>query len=176
VSLLHSAPSGPDHIDIKIFVLRLHGQLFRSNVRFRMPTDTNSRKRFLSRYHSSLRVSRADTGDFAARLRQTSPRVATTATEHAALKSLLVAKPNANRRILPQYVLRRTPTGLVDLTPIPFGQRTKAWRTDWANFHLLRDPGSRYPNVRVALAFLRWRVLNPLRASERRSCDDRDYQ
>jgi hypothetical protein len=68
------------------------------------------------------------------------------------LKPLLVAEPNANRRILPQYVLRRAAACLVDLTPIPFGQRTKAWRTDWANFHLLRDPGSRYPNVRVALA------------------------
>jgi len=36
VSLLHSAPNGPDHIDIGIFVLRLHDQLFRSSVRFRM--------------------------------------------------------------------------------------------------------------------------------------------
>ncbi len=39
VSLLHSAPNGPDHLDIGIFVLCLHGQLFRSNVRFRMPTN-----------------------------------------------------------------------------------------------------------------------------------------
>ncbi len=36
VSLLHSAPNGPDHIDIRIFVLCLHDQLFRSSVRFRM--------------------------------------------------------------------------------------------------------------------------------------------
>ncbi len=32
--LLHSAPSGPDYIDI--LGLSLHAQLFRSNVRFRM--------------------------------------------------------------------------------------------------------------------------------------------
>ena len=36
VSLFHSAPNGPDHIDIRIFVLCLHDQLFRSSVRFRM--------------------------------------------------------------------------------------------------------------------------------------------
>jgi hypothetical protein len=36
VSLLHSAPDGPDHIDIGIFVLCLHCRLFRSSVRFRM--------------------------------------------------------------------------------------------------------------------------------------------
>jgi hypothetical protein len=36
MSLLHSAPSGPDHIEIKIFVLCLHDRLFRSSVRFRM--------------------------------------------------------------------------------------------------------------------------------------------
>ena len=36
VSLPQSVPSGPDYIDIVIFVLRLHGQLFRSNSRFRM--------------------------------------------------------------------------------------------------------------------------------------------
>ena len=37
VSLLHSAPNGPDHTHIVIFVLCLHGpKLFRSNVRFRM--------------------------------------------------------------------------------------------------------------------------------------------
>ncbi|HEY5991422.1 MAG TPA: hypothetical protein VIU10_02485 [Candidatus Udaeobacter sp.] len=34
VSLLHSVPSGPDHIDIKIFALFLHGQLFRGNVHY----------------------------------------------------------------------------------------------------------------------------------------------
>jgi hypothetical protein len=39
VSLLQSVPSGPDYIDIVIFVLCLHGQLFRSNVRFTMPTN-----------------------------------------------------------------------------------------------------------------------------------------
>ncbi len=44
VSLLRSTPNGADHIDIDIFVLCLHGQLFRSNVRFRMSTETNSHK------------------------------------------------------------------------------------------------------------------------------------
>jgi hypothetical protein len=36
VSLLQSTPNGPDHIDIGIFVLCLHDQLFRSSVRFSM--------------------------------------------------------------------------------------------------------------------------------------------
>jgi hypothetical protein len=45
VSLLQSAPSGPGYIDIVIFVLCLHGQLFCSNVRFRM-------QQFLPCYHS----------------------------------------------------------------------------------------------------------------------------
>jgi hypothetical protein len=36
VSLPQAVPSGPDYIDIVIFVLRLHGQLFRSNIRFSM--------------------------------------------------------------------------------------------------------------------------------------------
>ena len=35
--LLNSAPNGPDYIDILVWWL--HAQLFRSNVRFRMPTD-----------------------------------------------------------------------------------------------------------------------------------------
>jgi hypothetical protein len=35
--LLNSAPNGPDYIDI--WGLCLHAQLFRSNVRFRIPTD-----------------------------------------------------------------------------------------------------------------------------------------
>ena len=35
--LLNSAPNGPDYIDILAWWL--HAQLFRSNVRFRMPTD-----------------------------------------------------------------------------------------------------------------------------------------
>ena len=39
VSLLHSVPHGPDHVDIEIFVFCLHDQLFRRNVRFRMPID-----------------------------------------------------------------------------------------------------------------------------------------
>ncbi len=36
VSLLRSAPNRADHIDIAIFGLLLHRQLFRSNVSFRM--------------------------------------------------------------------------------------------------------------------------------------------
>ena len=36
MSLLRSPPNGPDHIDIVIFVLCLHDQLFSSRVRFRM--------------------------------------------------------------------------------------------------------------------------------------------
>jgi hypothetical protein len=36
VSLLRSAPNRPDHIDIGIFGLFFHRQLFRSNVSFRM--------------------------------------------------------------------------------------------------------------------------------------------
>ena len=37
VSLFEPAPSGPDYIDI--FGVCLHAPLFRSNARFRMPTD-----------------------------------------------------------------------------------------------------------------------------------------
>ena len=36
VSLFNPAPNGLDHIDIAIFGLFLHRQLFRSNVSFRM--------------------------------------------------------------------------------------------------------------------------------------------
>jgi hypothetical protein len=36
VSLFQTTPNGPDHIDVGIFVLCLHDQLFRSSVRFSM--------------------------------------------------------------------------------------------------------------------------------------------
>ena len=89
--------------------------------------------------------------------------------------SPLVA-PYAKRRVLPQYVRGRTPAGLVDLTAIPFGQRRKARRPDWANFHFLRDPRTQHPNVRITFARLRWRLLDPLRPRECSSCDGRQYQ
>src|SRR3989442_15616242 len=64
------------------------------------------------------------------------------------------AQPDPNGRILPQYLLHRSTACLVDLTAIPFGQRTKARRPDWANFYFLRDSGTQHPNVRIALTLL----------------------
>ena len=46
------------------------------------------------------------------------------------------------------------------------GQSRVPMRADWADFHSLRDFGTRQPNVRIAFAFLRWRLLDPLRAAE----------
>jgi len=87
-----------------------------------------------------------------------------------------VAQKHANRRILCQDALCRSPSCLVDLTAIPNGQRIKGWCADWANFHFLRDPGSRDPNVRIAFNFLWWRLLDPLRAGECSGCHDRQNQ
>jgi hypothetical protein len=81
---------------------------------------------------------------------------------------------HANRRILRQYALCSLTACLVDLTAIPDGQRIKGWRPDWANPQLLRDPGTRHPNVRVALASW-WYPLRSLRVGKRSGCGDRQY-
>ena len=89
----------------------------------------------------------------------------------ALLHSRRATQNHPNGRILDQYALRRLTACLVDLTSIPDGQRIKSWCPDWADFHFLRNPGSRDPYIHVTVT-----NLVALWVGECFCCRDGQYQ